>query len=229
MATDRSAAVSESGGTRIGRPRRLSPEAILDAASELLDELPLESFTLAKLAARLGASTMSLYTYYASRDVLLEAVAERAFQRFEAPEASGTFAERALAWLWALQRHVEQHPVAMKVMAWNGRLPAAWLRVWTPMLRLLHDQGLEGGRLAVTFDWFINSAIGLMITERHAIELAKSASIADIGALAPEDGMLLLRFLYDLQQIGPKERFDLGFRRLVEGLEACVAEGWGNA
>src|SRR5438105_1559356 len=124
---------------RMGRPRSLSHEAILDAAAELIDEIPLEAFTLAKLAAKLGASTMSLYTYYASRDLLLEAVADRAFQRFEAPEPKGSFHDQVLAWLWALQLHMEKHPVATKVMAWNGRLPAAWLRIWTPVLRLIQE------------------------------------------------------------------------------------------
>jgi AcrR family transcriptional regulator len=208
----------------MGRPRNLSHEAILDAAAELIDEIPLEAFTLAKLAAKLGASTMSLYTYYASRDLLLEAVADQAFQRFEAPKPEGPFRDRILAWLWALQRHVEQHPVATKVMAWNGRLPVAWLRIWTPILRLIREQGLEGAALAVTFDWFINAAIGLILTERYALEVSKSATVGDIGELDPENGMLLMRLLYDLQSVGSKARFDLGFRRLVEGLEACISE-----
>jgi len=211
-------------GQRMGRPRGLSHEVILDAAAELIDEIPLEAFTLAKLAAKLGTSTMSLYTYYGSRDLLLEAVADRAFQRFEAPAPEGPFRERILAWLGALQRHVEQHPVATKVMAWNGRLPVAWLRIWTPILRLIQEQGLEGAALAVTFDWFINAAIGLILTERHAVELSKSATVGDIGELDPENGMLLMRLLYDLQSVGSEARFDLGFRRLVEGLEACIAE-----
>ena len=208
----------------MGRPRNLSHEAILDAAAELIDEIPLEAFTLAKLAAKLGASTMSLYTYYASRDLLLEAVADRAFQRFEAPEPTGPFRDQILAWLWALQRHMEKHPVATKVMAWNGRLPAAWLRIWTPILRLIQEQGLEGAALAVTFDWFINAAIGLILTQRYALEVAKTATVGDIGGLDPESGILLLRLLYDLQSVGSEARFDLGFRRLVEGLETCIAE-----
>ena len=208
----------------MGRPRSLSHEAILDAAAGLIDEIPLESFTLTKLAAKLGASTMSLYTYYASRDLLLEAVADRAFQRFAAPKPEGPFRDQVLAWLWALQRHVEKHPVATKVMAWNGRLPAAWLRIWTPILRLIQEQGLEGEALAVTFDWFINAAIGLILTQRYALEVSKTATVGDIGGLDPENGILLLRLLYDLQSVGSEARFDLGFRRLVEGLEACIAE-----
>jgi len=114
--------------------------------------------------------------------------------------------------------------VATEVIAWNGRLPVAWLRIWTPVLKLIQEQGLEGARLAVTFDWFINAAIGLILTERYALEVSKSATVGDIGELDPENGMLLMRLLYDLQSVGPEARFDLGFRRLVEGLEACIAE-----
>jgi AcrR family transcriptional regulator len=216
--------VGEPRSSRTGRPRSLSHDAILDAAAGLIDEIPLESFTLAKLAARLGVSTMSLYTYYASRDLLLDAVAQRVFERFEAPETDGPFPERILAWLWALQRHLERNPVATKVMTWNGRVPVAWPRVWTPILRLIRDQGVEGAGLAITFDWFINAAIGLILTQHHAVEVSKSATVGNIGELEPENGILLLRFFYDLQSIGSEARFALGFRRLVEGLEACIAE-----
>ena len=210
--------------SRQGRPRRLSHDAVLDAALELLGEIPLEAFTLAKLAQRLGASTMSLYTYYPSRDGLLEAVAERAFHLFVAPEPRGNWRDRVLDWLWALQRHVDLHPIATKLMAWNGRVPMAWLRIWTPILALLREQGLEGRALAVTFDWFINAAIGLIVTQHSATQVTKSAAVGDIGAFAPEEGMLLLRFFYDLQSVERDSRFALGFRRLIEGLEASIAE-----
>jgi AcrR family transcriptional regulator len=216
--------LQERPAPRQGRPRRLSHEAVLDAALKLLGEIPLESFTLAKLAQKLGASTMSLYTYYPSRDGLLEAVAERAFHLFVAPEPRGAWQDRVLDWLWALQRHVDLHPIATKLMAWNGRVPIAWLRIWAPILTLLNEQGLEGRALAVSFDWFINAAIGLIVTQHSATEAAKSAAVGDIGAFGPEEGMLLLRFFYDLQSVERDTRFALGFHRLIEGLEACIAE-----
>jgi AcrR family transcriptional regulator len=225
MDSDSIRAISnEARPTRPGRPRKLTEEAVLDAALELLTEIPLEAFTLAKLAQKVGASTMSLYTYFASRDALLEAVADRAFRLFAVPDREGPWQDQILAWLWALKAHVDCHPVATKLMAWTGRVPMAWLRIWAPILRLLHEQGLEGARLAVTFDWFINAAIGLIITEQRAAEISKTAAVVDIGALAQEDGILLLRFLYDLQSIDDEARFTLGFRRLLDGLQSCIDE-----
>ncbi|HLG88911.1 MAG TPA: TetR family transcriptional regulator [Alphaproteobacteria bacterium] len=213
---------------RQGRPRRLSHEAVLDAALELLGDMPLQEFTLAKLAQKLGASTMSLYTYYASRDELLDAVAERAFQLFRAPEPKGRWQKRVLDWLWALQRHVDRYPITIQLMARNGHLPMAWLGVWAPILKLMHEHGLEGKRLAETFDWFINAAVGLIITQRSATEISKSFAIGDLGAFPLEDGMLVLRLLHDLKSVDRETRFTLGFRRIVEGLETCIAEATGN-
>ena len=209
--------------TRLGRPRKLSHEAVLDAALALLAEITPDEFTLAKLAGRLGASTMSLYTYYPSRDALLEAAAERAFGRFQAPAPKPAWQDTMRDWLWALQRHVERHPVALRLMAWQGRVPMAWLKIWAPILKLLAAQGLAGRDLALAFDWFINAAIGLIVTQTHTLSVAPSAGIGDVGTLPPEDGKLLLAYLYDLQALGREERFDLGFRRLIEGLERSIA------
>ena len=224
-ATREAAEAKERKAVRQGRPPRLSHDAVLDAALELLRELPLREFTLGKLAQKLGASTMSLYTYYSSRDELLDAVAERVFQLFEAPETKGRWQKRVLDWLWALQRHVDRYPITTQLMARNGHLPAAWLGAWTPMLKLLHEQGLEGKALAQTFDWFINAAVGLIITQRSATEVTKSFAIGDLGAFPLEDGMLVLRLLHDLQSVDREARFETGFRRIAEGLEACIAEG----
>jgi AcrR family transcriptional regulator len=214
---------------RQGRPRRLSHGVVLDAALEELDGIEPEAFTLATLADRLGVSTMSLYTYYPSRETLLEAVAERAFALFAAPPWTGAWREDVLAWLWSVQRHVERHPIAIKVMAWNGRVPAAWLRVWSPLLGLMQAQGLEGPTLALTFDWFINAAIGLIVAQRHAIEASKTASVGDVGALPSAEGLLLVRLFYDLQSLGREARYEIGFRRLIEGLDASFAEARAGA
>lgn len=218
-----SASPANSRTARPGRPRKLSHEAVLDAALALLAEITPDEFTLARLAGRLGASTMSLYTYYPGRDALLEAAAERAFGRFQAPAPQEAWQATVLDWLWALQRHVERHPVAIRLMAWQGRVPMAWLKIWAPILKLLAAQGLAGRELALAFDWFINAAIGLIVTETHTLSVAKSAEIGDLGTLPPEDGKLLLSYLYDLQALGREERFELGFRRLIEGLESAIA------
>ncbi len=66
-----------------GRPRRLTPEAVLDAALTLFEDEPAAEFTLGRLARRLGVPITSLYTCFPNRDALLDAAADRVFARFD--------------------------------------------------------------------------------------------------------------------------------------------------
>lgn len=66
-----------------GRPRkdqqRLSRDQILDEALGLLAEVGLASLSMRALARRLGIDPMALYHYFADKDALLAAAAERSF------------------------------------------------------------------------------------------------------------------------------------------------------
>ncbi|WP_305091974.1 TetR/AcrR family transcriptional regulator [Prescottella sp. R16] len=59
-------------------PRRgLSLNEILDAAIELADEEGVAALSMARVAKRLGFTTMSLYRYVRSKDELLELISDR--------------------------------------------------------------------------------------------------------------------------------------------------------
>ena len=55
-------------------------EALLALMVELIEERGSSAFTMTELAARAGMSTANLYRYYASKEALIEAVAEHWFQ-----------------------------------------------------------------------------------------------------------------------------------------------------
>src|SRR3954470_8344091 len=66
-----------------GRPRanepKLSRDQILDAALALLAEAGLGALTMRALARRLGIDPMALYHYFADKEALLGAAADRSF------------------------------------------------------------------------------------------------------------------------------------------------------
>ena len=55
-------------------------ETLLALMVELIEERGSSAFTMTELAARAGMSTANLYRYYASKEALIEAVAEHWFQ-----------------------------------------------------------------------------------------------------------------------------------------------------
>lgn len=62
---------------RRGPKRGLTLAEILDAAIELADEDGVAALSMARVAKRLGFTTMSLYRYVESKDELLELIADR--------------------------------------------------------------------------------------------------------------------------------------------------------
>src|SRR3954453_8973113 len=72
------------------RPRGAHPalgrEQIVRAAMEIADAEGLEAISMRRVAAGLGAGTMSLYWYVAGKDELLDLMVDAAFGEFRIPD-----------------------------------------------------------------------------------------------------------------------------------------------
>ena len=147
---------------RGGRRRTLNREQLVSVTLQMLHETDLDSFSMPKLARRIGVGVMTLYTYFPSRDALLDAAAEHAFLQWEEPAQQDRWQDFVLAWLDSLLTHFERYPVALQIIAWDEHLSRGWQRAWLPILRLMKEQGLEGGDLAFAASWFSHAAIGFI-------------------------------------------------------------------
>jgi AcrR family transcriptional regulator len=63
-------------------------DALLDAAAEVVDEIGFDRLTTAMVAERAGASIGTVYRYFPDRIVLLQALRDRAVQRYRAAVVS---------------------------------------------------------------------------------------------------------------------------------------------
>ena len=66
--------------------RNAQREALLDAASEMLMHGGPDAISMRKLAARVGASTMAVYTAFGGKEGLITALFEEAFDRLAAAQ-----------------------------------------------------------------------------------------------------------------------------------------------
>lgn len=208
-----------------GRPRRLSPEALLDAALALFEEEPATEFTLGRLARRLDVPITSLYTYFPNRDALLDAAANRVFARFAwTPPPGAAWSEVLLSWMRALERHFAQYPIAQQLLSWDQRISPAWLRVLAPIITLLYAEGLRGAALVRTFQWLNNGVIGLITahayTARHPARPTLSA--VDLAGSSPEALAAQLEFWSHVGAVNLDETLDAGFRALMSGVAAAL-------
>jgi AcrR family transcriptional regulator len=208
-----------------GRQARLSRDKIIAQALALLEERAVEELTMTRIAERLGTTTMALYKYFPNRDALLGALADHIFALFDpAMPAAGAWQEQLLAWLLALQRHLERYPAMLKVAGWEGRLSGAWIRVLAPAAQVLEQCGLSGERLAFVLVWFTSSAIGLMRTELESSAYRQSYSLSALDQLSPREQQIFMQLLPHLPNTDRGEVTAFGLQQLVLALERLLAE-----
>src|SRR5579863_4395496 len=97
------------------RPRRprgsLTREQVVDAALALGDEEGLEALTMPNLARRLECGVMTIYGYVASKEDLLDAIAQRGLRDLRLPRPLPRTAQGILvAWGNALRSNLLEHP-----------------------------------------------------------------------------------------------------------------------
>lgn len=130
------------------RKPRLSRERITRAAVELLDVEGVDGLSMRRLAARLGAGTMSLYEYVGSREDVLDLATDAAIAEIEMDGVDG------LPWREAVSRQVgrsrrvmRRHPWLPALMSTRPLLGPHALARAELVYALLHRAGLDGPRL----------------------------------------------------------------------------------
>src|SRR5690606_39472841 len=96
---------------RPGRRPTLSLERIAAAAIELADAEGLAGVSMARVAERLGVTSMALYRYVTSKDELLVLMADTAMAAPpDLAEVTGDWRERLEAWCRGQLALIAQHP-----------------------------------------------------------------------------------------------------------------------
>lgn len=206
----------------VGRPSRLSREQVVAAALDLLNEQGLDGFSVAKLGRRLNASGMSLYTYFSSRDALLEAVADEVFKSYVPPRGDQDWRSYVIDWLERVAAHFQRYRVALSVIAWEEHLSTGWLRVWLPLVRTLAAVQPDAARLRAALNWFSHAAIGLINARVRGPQAIAALEAHVVSAFSQQD-QDLLRVLYQ-EAPDPDQDWMLrfGFENLVAGLEQLL-------
>jgi len=207
-----------------GRPKLLTHDRILQVTLAMLSEKGLPSFTMSRLAQRLGTSAMTLYTYFPSRQALLDAAAERIFGGFSPPARDLPWQVAIETWLRSLETLIAEFPVGLKLIKWDGAIAPAWLTVWMPLLHILARAGLEGRDLLVAASWVSRVGLSLLIAkiaEDEEIAAIKQTVSREL-TLAAEDRALLTSLTDQAGQQRTATLFEFGVANIVESLGKLV-------
>lgn len=235
------ASIEAAWGLR-GRPARgprpgLTLERIVAAGTEVARDEGMAGLSMARVAKRLGVSTMSLYRYVAAKRELVALMTDAAYG--QPPEAPGPDED----WRAGLGRWARAERAAMQRAPWLLRAPVegppttpnqiGWLEI---ALRCLAGTGLtEAEKMSVI----------LLVTSYVRAEASVTADLVAAAAEAgvawedsmPAYGRILARLadprdfpaLTKVIEAGvldradpPEEEFDFGLERILDGVQALV-------
>lgn len=162
---------------RLDRPGRrpqpaLTHEQIVRAAVEIADAEGVEAVSMRKVAARLGAGTMSLYRYVASKDDLLDLMVDAVLGEDPLPEAPSGDWRAELAGLARRSRTVaHRHPWAISFLLARPNLGPNALRQIEYAMAAVDGLGLDvDGMLDMvnTLTAFVTGFVQAELAEQEA-------------------------------------------------------------
>ncbi|MGX6449275.1 TetR/AcrR family transcriptional regulator, partial [Patulibacter sp. S7RM1-6] len=167
---------------RAGRPSRISREAIVAAASEVVERDGPDALTMRGLARTLGVSPMALYHHVSDRDELLVLVLDASIDAVELPAPDPDPTERIVATAARLRDVLDAHPWIVPLIAPGDRFARRALLAADRIAGAFVELGLEppDALRAYRAVWF--QMLG-ELTYRHARRRrAATDGLSPIGA-----------------------------------------------
>ncbi len=227
MGTARGDSVWFRGAERPRKPR-LSRERIVSAAVALLDAEGVDGFSMRRLAARLGAGTMSLYEYVAAKEDVLDLALDAAIAEIEpVPDETGAWRDVVAAHMARGREVMLRHPWVPALMGTRPLLGPGSLARSERVFAALHRAGLSGPELTAAV-----SAVSGYLHGFVAEELAWRARFRDPAAeaeLRERAGELIRRDAADYPTLAAHldaggtdfgAGFELGLSIVLDGIAA---------
>lgn len=149
----------------MARPRTMTHRDFLDAAMRIVDAEGLDALPFCRLGEEVGVSYTAVYTYFESRQDLVEEMAGRMISDVLASaDVSGvTPRDRIIALVMAVRVGMAKHPRALPAFLVSTReVPGAGGAVAT-VIGLLEDAGLSGDELSLAYRALESYVFGMTV------------------------------------------------------------------
>lgn len=208
------------------RVRRLSVDALTEAALRLLHEHGSEALTMRRVAEALGCSQASLYRHVRSRDELTAIVADEAIRRGLQPPPHGLDWRAETEWSTrAFRAFLLDHPAVAPLIGGAARLGPWALRGVEHTVQTFIGAGLSlreamaaSGAIATFVIGSAQLTLGLNTDDRAERQAREALYLR----LDPSSHPLLTGHAADAASVGSDEEFEFGLTAMLDGIAAAI-------
>lgn len=221
-----------SPGKRPGRPRanqpRLTRDAILRAALDLVDAEGIDGLSMRRLGAALDVDPMSLYHHVPSKSALVSGLVERTFSEMARPDSRGPWQARVRAWAQGYRELALRHPgLALQIVADAAAVSTAMLSISEPLYEALADAGQPPLRVVQSAGAVVDYVNGFVLAEASRLTRSDDDALSShLRARAGADTPTLTRIhealSADAGDLGFDASFDAGIDFIVAGVAALA-------
>lgn len=206
-----------------GRPARTSREDILDAACAQLKENPFEELSLSALARSMALTPMALYRYFADKNDLQQAIAERLMTAIVIDfDGCTNWQMKIRHWSWELWHGFHANPQLIRYMGWHGHVASAWLRQVALLVSALKEAGFDARELALASRWVSVSVVGIIQVAIGRAQQQVQLGREDIQFSTALANSVVAPMLEDLAHTTDEKLFEHHLTHLIAGLETSL-------
>ncbi|GAA4922856.1 TetR family transcriptional regulator [Stackebrandtia albiflava] len=220
------------GPGRRGPKPRLSVAEIVAAGVAVADGEGLEAVSMQRVAAEVGYTTMSMYTYVPGKELLLELMLDAAVGEPPTLSAEG-WRERVEEWTAQVQELFHRRPWMLRIAMRNPPMGPGQLAWFDRLLSAVLDSGLNGPE-AMSLSMYLLSATR-ELARIHTDGAASPGIDEYISNLSTVVTPVRFPALYRAMSsdgftddVDEESLSRFGLRRLLDGVDAHVADGSGG-
>ena len=212
----------------MARRLALTQDRIIDAAVRVADRGGLSQVSMRTVGQELGVEAMSLYHHLASKDALLDGLANWAFTRIELPDPQLPWRQSMTDRAGFARRVLTQHPWALGLIESRRSPGPALLRHHETVLACLRHNGFSVALAAHAFSAIDAYVYGFVLTELSLpFGDGADAFVAEIKDLLPANEYPHLVEMITEQVVGKDyaygDEFAFGLELVLDGLERHLA------
>jgi len=209
-------------GTSAPESNRLDPERIVKAALAVADREGLSGMTLRKVGAELGVDPTAVYRHFASKEHLLEAMADRLFGGVVEVKLAPDWRTRLEDLLRGGRNIYRRHSAIVEVLAAHPEDSPEVVHINELLLGCLREAGLDDQDIGLFHQLLVSFAIGSGVLEAGWLKPGREdreAARRAYSALDPRVNPLSSALAPHMFPPGD-ESFDLALGILLDAVEA---------